>query len=74
VSTLLEVEGLRVKLPTPTGLATVVDGVDYQVEQAQVFGVSRGAQSSAARTCSGSGAASCAPSLAGRSGWSSRIR
>jgi oligopeptide transport system ATP-binding protein len=39
VSTLLEVEGLRVKLPTPTGLATVVDGVDYQVEQAQVFGV-----------------------------------
>jgi oligopeptide/dipeptide ABC transporter ATP-binding protein len=39
VSTLLEVEGLRVRLPTPTGLATVVDGVDYQVEQAQVFGV-----------------------------------
>jgi oligopeptide/dipeptide ABC transporter ATP-binding protein len=39
VSTLLEVEGLRVKLPTPTGFATVVDGVDYQVEQAQVFGV-----------------------------------
>jgi oligopeptide/dipeptide ABC transporter ATP-binding protein len=39
VSTLLEVEGLRVKLPTPRGFATVVDGVDYQVEQAQVFGV-----------------------------------
>jgi oligopeptide transport system ATP-binding protein len=39
VSTLLEVEQLRVKLPTPTGFATVVDGVDYQVEQAQVFGV-----------------------------------
>jgi oligopeptide transport system ATP-binding protein len=39
VSTLLEVHGLRVKLPTPTGFATVVDGVDYQVEQAQVFGV-----------------------------------
>jgi oligopeptide/dipeptide ABC transporter ATP-binding protein len=36
---LLEVEGLRVRLPTPTGFATVVDGVDYQVEQAQVFGV-----------------------------------
>jgi oligopeptide/dipeptide ABC transporter ATP-binding protein len=39
VSTLLAVEGLRVRLPTPTGFATVVDGVDYQVEQAQVFGV-----------------------------------
>jgi oligopeptide/dipeptide ABC transporter ATP-binding protein len=39
VSMLLEVEGLRVRLPTPTGFATVVDGVDYQVEQAQVFGV-----------------------------------
>jgi oligopeptide transport system ATP-binding protein len=39
VSALLEVEGLRVRLSTPTGFATVVDGVDYQVEQAQVFGV-----------------------------------
>jgi len=29
VSTLLSVEGLRIKLPTPTGLVTVVDGVDY---------------------------------------------
>jgi oligopeptide/dipeptide ABC transporter ATP-binding protein len=36
---LLEVEGLRVRLPTPSGFATVVDGVDYQVEPAQVFGV-----------------------------------
>jgi oligopeptide transport system ATP-binding protein len=39
VNALLEVERLRVNLPTPTGFATVVDGVDYQVEQAQVFGV-----------------------------------
>jgi oligopeptide transport system ATP-binding protein len=39
MSTLLEVEGLRVRLATPTGFATVVDGVDYQVEQAEVFGV-----------------------------------
>jgi peptide/nickel transport system ATP-binding protein len=39
LSELLEVEGLRVKLPTPTGFATVVDGVDYHVEQAKVFGV-----------------------------------
>jgi oligopeptide transport system ATP-binding protein len=39
VSALLEVEGLRVRLPTPAGYVTVVDGVDYQVEPAQVFGV-----------------------------------
>ena len=39
MSTLLQVEGLRVKLPTPTGFATVVDGVDYDVGRAQVFGV-----------------------------------
>jgi oligopeptide/dipeptide ABC transporter ATP-binding protein len=39
VSALLDVEGLRVRLPTPTGFATIVDGVDYQVEPAQVFGV-----------------------------------
>jgi oligopeptide/dipeptide ABC transporter ATP-binding protein len=39
VTALLEVEGLRVRLPTPSGFATIVDGVDYQVEPAQVFGV-----------------------------------
>jgi oligopeptide/dipeptide ABC transporter ATP-binding protein len=39
VAALLEVEGLRVRLPTPAGLATVVDGVDYEVQPAQVFGV-----------------------------------
>ena len=39
MSALLEVEGLRVRLPTPAGFATVVDGVDYHVEPAQVFGV-----------------------------------
>jgi oligopeptide/dipeptide ABC transporter ATP-binding protein len=39
VSALLEVEGLRVRLPTPAGFATVVDGVDYEVDPAQVFGV-----------------------------------
>jgi len=33
----LEVEGLRVRLPTPRGFATVVDGIDYHVEPAQVF-------------------------------------
>jgi oligopeptide/dipeptide ABC transporter ATP-binding protein len=39
VSALLEVEDLRVRLPTPSGYATIVDGVDYRVEPAQVFGV-----------------------------------
>jgi oligopeptide transport system ATP-binding protein len=39
VSALLDVEGLRVRLPTPTGFATVVEGVDYRVEPAQVFGI-----------------------------------
>jgi oligopeptide/dipeptide ABC transporter ATP-binding protein len=37
--TLLEVEGLRVRLPTTRGLLTVVDGVDYAVEHGEVFGV-----------------------------------
>jgi oligopeptide/dipeptide ABC transporter ATP-binding protein len=36
---LLQVEGLRVRLPTASGLATVVDGVDYAVEPQHVFGV-----------------------------------
>ena len=36
---LLEVEGLRVRLPTTRGLVTVVDGVDYAVEHGEVFGV-----------------------------------
>jgi len=61
VSALLAVEGLRVRLPTPTGLVTVVDGVDYEVEPGQVFGVA-----GAARISGGSPGA--------RSGWSSRIR
>ena len=36
---LLEVDGLRVRLPTARGLTTVVDGVDYRVEPGEVFGV-----------------------------------
>jgi oligopeptide transport system ATP-binding protein len=39
VSALLSVEGLRIELATPAGLVTVVDGVDYEVEPGQVFGV-----------------------------------
>ena len=35
----LAVEGLRVWLPTPAGEVTVVDGVDYQIEPAEVFGI-----------------------------------
>jgi len=37
--TLLKVEGLRIRLPTTRGLVTVVDGVDYAVEEGEVFGV-----------------------------------
>ena len=36
---LLEVDGLRVRLPAGGRLLTVVDGVDYRVEQGEVFGV-----------------------------------
>lgn len=39
MSTLLQVEGLRVRLPTPAGPATVVDGIDYRVEPGEVFGI-----------------------------------
>ena len=35
----LAVEGLRVMLPTPAGDVTVVDGVDYDVQPAEVFGI-----------------------------------
>jgi oligopeptide/dipeptide ABC transporter ATP-binding protein len=36
---LLEVDGLRVRLKVGDGLMTVVDGVDYRVEAGEVFGV-----------------------------------
>ena len=36
--TTLAVEGLRVRLQTPAGEVTVVDGVDYEVQPAEVFG------------------------------------
>jgi oligopeptide transport system ATP-binding protein len=39
VSALLEVEGLRVRLPTQAGAATIVRGIDYQVEEGEVFGI-----------------------------------
>jgi oligopeptide/dipeptide ABC transporter ATP-binding protein len=37
--TLLSVQGLRIRLPTAAGLVTVVDGIDYEVEVGQVFGI-----------------------------------
>jgi len=39
MSHLLEVEGLTVRLPTTAGLVTVVEGLDYEVEVGQVFGI-----------------------------------
>ena len=39
MTALLEVDGLRVRLPTPAGPATVVDGIDYRVEPGEVFGI-----------------------------------
>ena len=36
---LLAVRGLRVGLPTAAGMVTVVDGIDYEVEPGQVFGI-----------------------------------
>jgi oligopeptide transport system ATP-binding protein len=39
VTALLEVDGLRVRLPTRAGPAAVVNGVDYRVETGEVFGI-----------------------------------
>jgi oligopeptide transport system ATP-binding protein len=39
MNTLLSVKGLRIQLPTAAGMVTVVDGVDYEVETGQVFGI-----------------------------------
>ena len=39
MNSLLTVKGLRVRLPTTSGLVTVVDGIDYEVERGQVFGI-----------------------------------
>ena len=36
---LLTVKGLRVRLPASGGQVTVVDGVDYEIEPGQVFGI-----------------------------------
>jgi oligopeptide transport system ATP-binding protein len=39
VTPILEVDGLRVRLPTPDGPVTVVDGIDYRIEPREVFGI-----------------------------------
>jgi len=36
---ILSVRGLRISLPTAAGMVTVVDGIDYDVEPGQVFGI-----------------------------------
>ena len=39
MNNLLAVRGLRIKLPTASGMSTVVDGIDFDVERQQVFGI-----------------------------------
>ena len=39
MSSLLVVEDLQVRLPVGSGHVTVVDGIDYRVEQGEVFGI-----------------------------------
>jgi oligopeptide/dipeptide ABC transporter ATP-binding protein len=39
VKALLSVRGLSVRLPTASGLVTVVDGVDFEVQPGEVFGI-----------------------------------
>jgi oligopeptide transport system ATP-binding protein len=39
VNALLTVRGLRIKLPTSSGMSTVVDGIDFDVQRQQVFGI-----------------------------------
>lgn len=39
MSSLLTVSGLRVRLSTTSGHVTVVDGIDYEVDRGQVFGI-----------------------------------
>ena len=39
MTALLEVEGLRVSLPGPRGPVTIVDGLDFAVEEGETFGI-----------------------------------
>src|SRR5690606_286783 len=39
VSALLEVEGLTIRLPGPQGPVTIVEDVDFAVQEGQVFGI-----------------------------------
>ena len=38
-ASLLQVRGLRIRLPTSSGMSTVVDGVDFDVRRGEVFGI-----------------------------------
>jgi oligopeptide/dipeptide ABC transporter ATP-binding protein len=39
MTALLEVEGLRVKLPTAQGMLTIIDGIDFAVEEGRILGL-----------------------------------
>jgi len=39
VSALVEVEGLRIRLPGPNGPVTIVDGLDFVIDEGEVFGI-----------------------------------
>jgi len=39
VTAVLDIEGLRVRLPTAAGPVTIVDGIDYRVAPGEVFGI-----------------------------------
>ena len=39
MTALIEVEGLRVRLPGPKGPVTIVDGLDFSIEEGETFGI-----------------------------------
>ena len=69
---LLEVEGLRVTLPSGSRALTVVDGVDYEVEDGRVFGIA--GESGSGKTVSVLALMGLLPSGAARRGGALRRR
>lgn len=39
MTALVEVEGLRIRLPGPNGPVTIVDGLDFVIDEGEVFGI-----------------------------------
>ena len=39
MTVLVEVEGLRIRLPGPNGPVTIVDGLDFVIDEGEVFGI-----------------------------------